>query len=65
MAVTRFCQLVGMPRRTYYDRRAAAARAAGGAKPTQWPRPARERIADRALHWARTYPQWGIARSGR
>lgn len=54
--MTRFCELVGLPRRTYYDRRArATARPVASA----WPRPARERIRERGLHWARTYPQWG------
>ena len=54
--VARFCRLVGLPRRTYYERRA---RDRDAAAPSAWPRPARERISERGLYWARTYPQWG------
>lgn len=57
ISVSRFCELVGLPRRTYYDRRIAAGRDA--AAPSSWPRPARQRISERGLFWARKYPQWG------
>lgn len=56
VTVARFCVLVGLPRRTYYDRRAAAG---GDRLASSWPRPARDRVAVRGLHWARKYPQWG------
>lgn len=50
--------LVGLPRRSYYERRAGAARRAAGQRRRR-PQPARDRVAERGLHWARTYPQWG------
>lgn len=51
--------LLGLPRRSYYERRAAAARVAADGPTLRRARPARERISERGLHWARAYPQWG------
>lgn len=58
MSVSRFCRAVGLPARTYYGRRArhhAGQRAVRG----PWPRPARDRVAEKVIEMALGFPMWG------
>lgn len=57
LAVSRFCRIIGLPARTYYDRRARhhANRAARG----PWPTPARDGIRATVIALAVKYPMWG------
>ncbi|WP_203662999.1 integrase core domain-containing protein [Actinocatenispora rupis] len=57
MPTTRFCELVGVPERTW-RRRQARARAGHRAK-GPWPRPARERVRAAARRHALAHPAWG------
>ena len=58
LTVRRFCQLVGLAVRTYYDRRAR--HLAGRRTPRgPWPTPARDRVGERVIEMALTYPMWG------
>jgi transposase InsO family protein len=58
LPVSRFCRLVGLPVRTYYDRRA---RHRSGQAPTRgpWPTPARDRVAEAVIAMALAFPMWG------
>ena len=58
LSVSRFCAIVGLPARTYYDRRArhqAGQRAVRG----PWPTPARDRVAEAVVAMALAFPMWG------
>ena len=58
MSVRRFCRVVGLPARTYYDRRAHhQARRQTPRGP--WPTPARDRVCERVIEMALSYPMWG------
>jgi putative transposase len=57
MPVARFCELVGLPRRTYYDRRAR--HEAGRRVRGPWPTPARDGIRATVCETALRYPMWG------
>ena len=53
----RFCRIVGLPARTFYDRRAR--HAAGGQVRGPWPTPARDGIRAAVCAVAVKYPMWG------
>ena len=57
MPTTRFCELVGVPERSW-RRRQARARSGGRAK-GPWPRPARQRVREVARRHALAHPAWG------
>jgi hypothetical protein len=57
LAVSRFCRIIGMPARTYYDRRAR--RDAGHVARGPWPTPARDGIRAAVIAVAVKYPMWG------
>ena len=54
LSVQRFCVPAGIPRATWYRRRAAAER-----PPRQWPAPVRDRIEQPAAQLALEWPAWG------
>jgi putative transposase len=58
LAVSRFCRVIGLPARTYYDRRArhhaGQTRVRG-----PWPTPARDRVAEAVIAMALAFPMWG------
>lgn len=57
LPVRRFCAIVGLPARTYYDRRA---RHHDGQPPRgPWPTPARDRVAEHVIAMALAFPMWG------
>lgn len=58
MSVSRFCRVVGLPARTYYDRRARH-RAGQTAVRGPWPTPARDRIAATVIETALAFSMWG------
>jgi putative transposase len=58
MAVSRFCRIVGLPARTYYDRRARH-HAGQAAVRGPWPTPARNGIRATVIAVAVKYPMWG------
>ena len=54
----RFCEIVGLPARTFYDRRArhlAGQTAVRG----PWPTPAQDRAGEKVLEMALAFPMWG------
>ena len=57
LSISRFCRVVGLPARSYYDRRARhhAGREARG----PWPTPARDGIRAILIELALRYPMWG------
>ena len=57
MPTSRFCELIGMPERTWrrHQARARADRATKG----PWPRPVRARVRDAARRHALAHPAWG------
>ena len=57
LSVSRFCRVVGMPNRTYYDRRARQHRSELARGP--WPTPARDGIRALVIEVALKYPMWG------
>ncbi len=57
MPTTRFCELIGVPERTW--RRHQARARAGTQVKGPWPRPARERVRDAARRHALAHPAWG------
>ena len=57
LSVSRFCRAVGLPARTYYDRRAR--HAAGHQVHGPWPTPARDGIRAAVVELALKYPMWG------
>lgn len=57
MTVTRFCEVVGLPVRTYYDRRARHQVGSDARGP--WPTPARDGIRATVVAVALRYPMWG------
>lgn len=58
LAVSRFCRVVGLPARTYYDRRAR--HQAGQTRVRgPWPTPARDRVAEAVIAMALAFPMWG------
>lgn len=58
MTITRFCTVIGLPERTYYDRRARY-RAGQTVVRGPWPTPARDRVAERVIEMALAFPMWG------
>jgi putative transposase len=58
MTIRRFCAIVGLPARTYYDRRA---RHYAGQTLVRgpWPTPAQDRVAERVIEMALAFPMWG------
>jgi transposase InsO family protein len=57
LPVSRFCRIVGLPARTYYDRRI---RHHDGRSPRgPWPTPARDRVAEKVVEMALAFPMWG------
>ncbi|MCA1680013.1 MAG: transposase, partial [Actinobacteria bacterium] len=58
MPVSRFCRIVGLPARTYYDRRARH-HAGQAAVRGPWPTPARDGIRVTVIAVAVKYPMWG------
>lgn len=58
LPVSRFCEIVGLPARTYYDRRArhhaGRTRVRG-----PWPTPARDRVSEAVVAMALSFPMWG------
>lgn len=57
MTVRAVCRTVGLPERTYYDRRAR--HRAGQQARGPWPTPARDRVRERVIEMALTFPMWG------
>ena len=57
LSVSRFCRIIGLPTRTYYDRRAR--RMAGDLARRPWPTPARDGIRAAVIELALRYPMWG------
>lgn len=57
MPTTRFCELIGVPERTW--RRHQSRARAGTRVKGPWPRPARERVRDAARRHALAHPAWG------
>ena len=57
LSVQRFCRVVGLPARTFYDRRAR--HLAGGVARGPWPTPARDGIRAAVIETALTYDMWG------
>jgi len=57
LSVSRFCRAVGLPARTYYDRRAR--HHAGQHVAGPWPTPARDGIRAVVVAVALKYPMWG------
>jgi putative transposase len=58
LPVSRFCEIVGLAARTYYDRRTrhrAGQRTVRG----PWPTPARDRVAEKVVEMALAFPMWG------
>ncbi len=58
VSVRRFCRLVGLPERTFYDRRARHRAGPAGVR-GPWPTPARDRVADGVIAMALAFPMWG------
>jgi len=56
--VSRFCRIVGLPARTYYDRRARQ-RARQQTVRGPWPTPAQDRVAEGVIAMALAFPMWG------
>jgi len=57
LSISRFCRVVGLPARTYYDRRAR--HHAGEHVRGPWPTPARDGIRATVTEVALKYPMWG------
>jgi transposase InsO family protein len=58
MTIRRFCATIGLPARTYYDRRARH-RAGQTIVRGPWPTPARDRVRERVIEMALAFPMWG------
>jgi putative transposase len=58
LSVSRFCEIVGLPARTYYDRRARH-HAGQVAVRGPWPTPARDRVVAAVVAMALAFPMWG------
>lgn len=58
MTIRRFCAIVGLPPRTYYDRRARHRTGQTVAR-GPWPTPARDRVRERVIEMALAFPMWG------
>jgi putative transposase len=58
MSVSRFCRIVGLPERTYYDRRARHRAGQTGVR-GPWPTPARDLVRERVIEMALAFPMWG------
>jgi transposase InsO family protein len=58
LTVSQFCRAVGLPTRTYYDRRARQ-RDGHSAVRGPWPTPARDGIRAAVVQLALKYPMWG------
>jgi putative transposase len=58
MSISRFCRVVGLPERTYYDRRARH-RSGQSTVRGPWPTPARDRVAAKVIEMALAFPMWG------
>jgi transposase InsO family protein len=58
LSVSRFCRIVGLPARTYYDRRRRHHRGQSRAR-GPWPTPARDRVREGVIEMALAYPMWG------
>ena len=57
LSISRFCRAVGLPKRTYYDRRAR--HHTGHHVRGPWPTPARDGIRAVVVQVALKYPMWG------
>lgn len=57
LTITRFCEIVGLPVRTFYGRRAR--HRAGESVRGPWPTPARDGIRAAVVETALAYPMWG------
>jgi putative transposase len=62
MPVSRFCQLTGIPRRTYHRWQAKAR--AGDPPKGPWPAPVVTAAEPLVAKYAADWPGWGTARSG-
>ena len=58
LPISRFCRIVGLPERTFYDRRARH-RAGRQQARGPWPTPARDRVGEGVIAMALAFPQWG------
>lgn len=58
MTIARFCRVVALPERTYYDRRARY-RTGQTLVRGPWPTPARDRVRERVIEMALAFPMWG------
>ena len=63
LTVSRFAELIGVPRRTYHYR--LAKHRAGEPVKGPWPAPVVDRIEPTVAKDAADWDAWGIARSGR
>ncbi|WP_245992436.1 hypothetical protein [Prauserella muralis] len=57
MPTSRFCQLIGIPERTY--RRWQARTVAGEPTTGPWPMPVTERVEPYVVKHAEAHPEWG------
>ncbi len=58
LSIAGFCRIVGLPARTYYDRRARH-HAGQSAVRGPWPTPARDRVAEAVIEMALAFAMWG------
>jgi putative transposase len=58
MTIARFCRVVALPERTYYDHRARH-RTGHRLVRGPWPTPARDRARERMIEMALAFPMWG------
>jgi putative transposase len=58
LPVRRFCEIVGLAARTFYDRRARH-QAGQDTVRGPWPTPAQDRVAEKVLEMALAFPMWG------
>jgi putative transposase len=58
LTIRRYCAIVGMAERTYYDRRARH-HAGQSVRRGPWPTPAQDRVSERVIEMALAFPMWG------
>lgn len=63
LSVSRFAELIGVPRRTYHYR--LGKWRAGDLEKGPWPAPVVDRIEPTVAKYAESWEAWGIGRSGR